>query len=685
MIINEKIMLKNLFCTSCAGKIETAIKKMPELESAEYNFSTQILKISFKNNYKRDKILEKIKNIVDSIEDGVEVFYLTEPIENTTSSNKKELIFLIVSSTLFITSFFINNNLKILFIILSYIISGHSIILKSVKNILKGDFMDENFLMTIATLGAFSIKEYPEAAGVMLFYQIGEFMQDLAVNSSRKSIQDLLNIKANYANLFKDNKIIKVTPEELQINDIIIVKNGETVPTDGEIIEGESYFDTSSLTGEYVKKHLKIGDSVLSGFINNDKTIKLKVKKMFTDSTVAKILELVEDATSKKAKTEKFITKFAKYYTPFVVYSALMIAFIVPLFAGNFSTWFYRALVFLVVSCPCALVVSIPLGFFAGIGRNSKNGVLIKGGNYLELLSEVDTIIFDKTGTLTKGEFKVVEINGDILEIAAYAENYSNHPIAKAIVKEYNKEIDITKIQEHKEIAGYGISAKIFSKNILVGNKKLMDKYNISTPNLNKNGTIIYVAINNEFKGYIVIDDIIKTESFDTMKSLKNNKIKTIMLTGDSEKVANYVSDKLNIEKYYAELLPHEKADKFKEIKTNNNKVAFVGDGINDAPVLAMADVGIAMGGIGSDAAIASADIVLMDDNPYKIIESIKISKFTKNIIIQNIIFALSTKFLVLILSLFGLANMWFAVFADVGVALLAVLNSTRILRKKIN
>ncbi|TDT72567.1 Cd2+/Zn2+-exporting ATPase [Hypnocyclicus thermotrophus] len=683
MIINEKVMLKNLFCSSCATKIENNIKKMPELESAEYNFSTQILKISFKNIYKREKILEKIKNIVDTIEDGVDVFYLNEANNNVNTSNKKKLILLILSTTLFISSFFINNNFKIIFIILSYIISGYPIIIKSIKNIQKGDFMDENFLMTIATLGAFSIKEYPEAAGVMLFYQIGEFMQDLAVNSSRKSIQDLLNIKATYANLFKNETIIKVSPEELKISDIIIVKNGETIPADGEIIEGKSYFDTSSLTGEYVKKYLKTGDNVLSGFINTDRTVKIKIKKMFTDSTIAKILELVEDAASKKAKTEKFITKFAKYYTPFIVYSALVIAFIIPLFLGNFSTWFYRALIFLVVSCPCALVVSIPLGFFAGIGRNSKNGVLIKGGNYLELLSELDTIIFDKTGTLTKGEFKVVEITGDILEITAYAENYSNHPIAEAIIKKYNKKIDINKIQKHQEIAGYGISAKIFNKSVLVGNKKLMQKYNVSIPKINKNGTIIYTAINNEFQGYIIIDDIIKTESFNTIKSLKSNNISTIMLTGDSEKVANYVSTKLSIDKYYADLLPHEKAKIFKEIKNKKNKVAFVGDGINDAPVLAMSDVGIAMGGIGSDAAIASADIVLMDDNPYKIIEAIKISKFTKNIILQNIIFALSTKILVLILSLFGVANMWFAIFADVGVALLAILNSTRILKEK--
>ena len=558
--------------------------------------------------------------------------------------------------------------------------------------------------MSIATIGAFLIGEYPEAVAVMLFYQLGEFFQNMAVYKSRNSIVDLMNIKPDYANLKVNNSIEKVSPESVKIGDLIIVKPGEKVPLDGKIIEGNSTFDTSTLTGESIPRDIISGDEVLSGYINISSLITIKVSKPFYESTISKILDLVENATSKKSKTEQFITKFARYYTPSVVIIALIIAFIPPFIVQNttFSEWFYRALVFLVISCPCALVISIPLGFFGGIGSASKHGILIKGANYLEALNNVDTIVMDKTGTLTKGIFKVTEINlsnnlkenftkNKLLKYVAHAESFSNHPIAKSIVNEYEKDgniIDKNILTDFKEISGYGVKVKIEEDNIVVGNLQLMKLENILLDEKESLGTTVYIGINGNYIGNILIADEIKEDSASAIINMKDNGIKNItMLTGDTKNIGESIAKKLNIDKVYAELLPHQKVEKlediFKENNNNKNKIAFVGDGINDAPVLARADIGIAMGGLGSDAAIEAADIVIMNDEPSKIVTSIKIAKNTRKIVWQNITFTLIIKIIVLILGAGGIASIWEAVFADVGVALLAILNATRIIKKK--
>ena len=612
---------------------------------------------------------------------------------------KKRGIKIIISAILFVLALvipfsneWINNGL----FIISYLVVGCEILKKAVRNIFRGKVFDENFLMAVATIGAFAIGEFPEAVAVMLFYQVGELFQSYAVDKSRKSIASLMDIRPDYANIEKDGKIEKVDPDEVKIGDIIIVKTGEKIPLDGVVVEGTSSLDTMALTGESVPRVVKTEDEVLSGCINKDGLLKIRVTKEFGESTVSKILDLVENASSKKSKSENFITKFAKYYTPTVVIIAVLLAFIPPIILKDFSTfsvWLYRALSFLVVSCPCALVISIPLSFFGGIGGASKMGILIKGSNYLEALANTETVVFDKTGTLTEGIFEVQDIyaegieKDELLRIVAHAENYSNHPIAKSVKKAYNKEIDEKIIKNPQELSGKGIWAKIDEKDILVGNEKLMLEEKIDFKKCDEVGTILYVAIDKKYVGYVLIADKIKQDSPKTIRELKAMNIKeTVMLTGDKKEVGEYVAKKLNMDKVYTELLPDGKVEKVEELlkqKSEKGKLVFVGDGINDAPVLTISDIGVAMGGLGSDAAIEAADIVIMTDETSKISKAIKLSKKTMRIVRENIIFAIFVKIAVLVLTAFGASTMWEAVFADVGVSVIAIINALRMLNIK--
>lgn len=603
---------------------------------------------------------------------------------------------IVLAILLFITAMLFTHStiLKCTVLGISYLVAGYDILIKALKNIIKGKVFDENFLMGIATLGAIGIKEYPEAVMVMVLYQIGEYLQDKAVEKSQNSITELMDIRPDYANIEKNGDLTKIPPYEVKIGDTIIVKTGEKIPLDGIIIDGTATLDTSALTGESRPREVKIGDEAISGCINTNGLLKIRVTKEYGQSTVSKILDLVENASSKKTKTENFITKFAKIYTPVVVLAALFLAILPPLiFGSNFSVWINRALTFLVISCPCALVISVPLGFFAGIGGASKCGILVKGSSYLELLSKPETIVFDKTGTLTQGCFKVVKIvqqegttKEELLELTAYAESYSNHPIALSIKKAYDKSIDKNKISEISEIAGNGVRAEINGCSILVGNENLLKNHNISYQKANETGTIVYTAKNSKFLGYIVISDKLKEDAQKAIIELKKLKLQTVMLTGDTEESGLTVAKELNIDKAYTQLLPIDKVDKIEDIieqKTKNKSVIFVGDGINDAPVLTRADVGIAMGGLGSDAAIEAADVVIMDDKPTKVATAIKNAKQTLTIVKENIAFALGIKVLFLILGAFGFVTMWGAVFADVGVTLIAVLNSLRALKIK--
>ena len=577
--------------------------------------------------------------------------------------------------------------------IASYLIVGLEIVLKAIRNITRGKVFDENFLMAVATIGAFGIGEFPEAVAVMLFYQVGELFQSYAVDKSRKSISSLMDIRPDYANVKRENEVLKVSPEEVKIGELIVVKPGEKVPLDGVIEEGKSMLDTSSLTGESMPQDVSAGDSVLSGCINKSGLLTIKVTKEFGESTVSKILDLVENASSKKSKSENFITKFAKYYTPAVVIIAVLLAIVPPIIIKGavFTDWLYRALTFLVVSCPCALVISIPLGFFGGIGGASKKGILVKGSNYLEAIAQTEIVVFDKTGTLTQGNFEVQKIEAvdiekeELLELAAYAENHSNHPISLSVKDAYKNKIDMQKITQTEEIAGLGVKAVIDGKKVLVGNDKLMVESGIEYKKSTDIGTILYVAIDNKFAGCIVIADKIKGDSKKTIEILKENNIKkTVMLTGDKKQVGEHVADILGLDEVYTELLPDGKVKKVEELlkqKSEKGKLVFVGDGINDAPVLALADIGIAMGGLGSDAAIEAADVVIMTDEPSKIGNAIQISKKTMRIVRENIIFSLVVKIAVLILTACGLSTMWEAVFADVGVSIIAILNSLRALR----
>ena len=609
---------------------------------------------------------------------------------------KEKLYRIICSSILLIIAVILKNVNNIVSIILfgvSYLVIGYDILLKAIKNIKRGRIFDENFLMAFATIGAICINELAEAVTVMLFYQIGELFQDYAVNKSRKSIIELMDIRPDYANVIREDKHIKINPTLVKVGEIILVKPGEKIPLDGIVVEGTSMLNTLALTGESVPRRVSVNDEVLSGCINNDGILKIKVTKNFNNSTVSKILDLVENASSRKSNSENFISKFAKYYTPIVVIIAVILAIFPPLILNqSFSIWIYRALSFLVVSCPCALVVSIPLSFFAGLGSSSQIGVLVKGSNYLEALSNVNVIVCDKTGTLTEGVFEVQEISpvdiskDELLMYATYAESFSNHPISLSLKNSYDKKINTKKITDTKEISGKGVYAKIEGKDILVGNEKLMNEYKIKFKKSNFIGTIIYVAIDNKYSGYIGISDKIKDDSYKAIKLFKINNInKIIMLTGDKDEISKNVYNELKLDGYYSELLPQDKVKIVEDLtkeKSNEDKLLFIGDGINDAPVLALSDIGVAMGGIGSDAAIEAADVVIMTDEISKIADAIDISKKTMKIVKENILFAISVKIIVLILSMLGIVTMWSAVFSDVGVSVLAILNALRILKK---
>lgn len=685
--------------------MEVGIKSLDGIEEVSIDFVSKRLSLKIRQDADIHIIIEKVSTIVNRIESDVILVpekghrhEAKDDHDHEHSINKADFIKFMIGIVLYLVAiiFKFTDTIELIIYFAAYLMVGSEVLLKSIKNIARGQVFDENFLMSIATIGAFAIGEYPEGVAVMLFYQIGEFFQDAAVNNSRKSIKALMDIRPDYANLKIGDEIKKVSPEEIKVGDIIIIKPGEKVPVDGKVIEGNSMVDTTALTGESIPRDINIGDDILSGFINKNGLLTVEVTKEFGESTVSKILDLVQNASSKKAPTENFITKFARYYTPAVVFIALGLAVIPPLIieGATFADWLYRALIFLVVSCPCALVISIPLGFFGGIGGASKNGILIKGSNYLEALYYVDTVVFDKTGTLTKGVFKVTELNisngfekDEILEYAAYAESYSTHPIALSIVKDYGKEIDKSDIQEYDEISGLGIKTIIKAREVLIGNRRLMEKENIGYVDSDIIGSIVHIAIDKKYAGYIVISDELKQDSKKTIEGLRNLGIKKIvMLTGDIKAVGEKIGKELGLDEVHAELLPDQKVKKLEELERQKNakgKLAFVGDGINDAPVLARADIGIAMGGLGSDAAIEAADIVIMTDEPSKLVSAIRIARRTRKIVWQNIIFAMVVKAVVLILGAGGLATMWEAVFADVGVAVVAILNAMRVINIK--
>lgn len=685
-----KIHVRGLDCASCAQKIEDAIANVNGVQDASLNFSSSILFV--KSNMDDTRLLEVLQKVTDKVEPGVQLSINKQKENTKTSLFKSEGLRLIMSVTIFIIAIILQEESYAFYLFaLSYIVSGGKVVLTAIRNILKGEIFDENFLMSIATIGAFAIGDYKEGVAVMIFYEIGELFQSYAVNRSRKSISSLMNIRADFAMKIVDGKEVKVTPEEVHVNDIIQIRAGERVPLDGILVSGESSLDTSALTGESLPRDVQVNDEVLAGSVNISGLIQLRVNKEFSESTVSRILELVENAGSKKAPMEKFITKFARIYTPVVVILALMLLIIPMMFIEDavFYDMLYRSLTFLIVSCPCALVVSIPLGMFAGIGGASKQGILIKGGNYLEALSDVETVVFDKTGTLTKGSFhveKIVPTNGDeqeLLQIGAYGESYSNHPIAISIVKAYGEAIQQERLDEFSEIAGNGIQVRIDGKLTYLGNTKLMDAHQIKYSEASEIGTVVHIA-QETYLGYIVISDEIKETSAAAIQALKAQGIKKcIMLSGDRDEVAQAVGNKLHLDKVYSQLLPGDKVTKIEEILADkaNGKVAFVGDGMNDAPVLARADIGVAMGGIGSDAAIEASDIVLMKDDPKALAVAMHISKRTKRILWQNIVFSLVVKIGILILTVFGYSTMWMGVFADVGVTLLAVINSMRALK----
>ncbi|SFJ11408.1 Cd2+/Zn2+-exporting ATPase [Terrisporobacter glycolicus] len=692
-------LLKGIDCASCATKIESELKKIDGVNNSSVNFTTSKLEVELQESKNNEITINKIKNKIKVIEPKIN-FIDDKKINNqeeTEEESKWEIVSLVIGAIIFFIAIIFNNSplWEFVLFITSYVLLGGDVVLKAVKNIFRGKVFDENFLMAVATIGAFAIKQYPEGVAVMLFYKVGESFQSYAVNKSRRSITSLMDIRPDYANLKVNNQSKKVSPEDVNIGDIIIVKAGEKIPLDGVVVQGKSMINTSALTGESVPVKVEAGSNVLSGSINNNGVLEIEVSKPFEESTVSKILDLVENAARNKAETENFITKFAKYYTPAVVIVALGLAIIPPLlFKYSWTDWIYRALVFLVVSCPCGLVISIPLGFFSGIGTASKNGLLIKGSNYLEALSKTETVVFDKTGTLTKGVFKVTQIHNEenipkesLLEYAAYAEYYSNHPIGLSIVKAYEKEINKNDIADYNEISGHGLSVTIKGKKVLAGNGKLMNKENIKYKEVSEVGTIVHIAVDNKYYGYIIISDEIKSDSKKTIQGLRNIGVKKlVMLTGDSKVVAQNVAKELDLDVVEAELLPDQKVEKVEKLykeKSKKGVLVFVGDGINDAPVLAIADVGVAMGGLGSDAAIEAADVVIMNDEPSKLIDGINIAKRTQNIVWQNIVLALIVKFIVLLLGALGFANMWEAVFADVGVTLIAVINSIRIMRYK--
>ncbi len=696
--------IEGLDCANCAAKIEVQLNKTDGIEEARVDFLSRKLTLSLSSLANKSEMIQKTQKIIDKIEPGVKIHELSKE-ENDDHDhdhgegvNLKEMLRLIVGILIFVGVLFVSKS-SIFYLpmfIISYLLIGGEVVFRAFRNILRGKVFDENFLMTIATIGAFAVGEYPEAVAVMLFYQVGELFQDIAVNRSRRSIKKLMSIRPDVAYVKKGNEVQEIKVEEVNVDDIIVIKPGERVPLDGIIIDGDSSLDTKALTGESVPMNVTVGEQVLSGCININGLLTVKVTKLASESTVAKVLELVETATSKKAPTEKFITKFARVYTPIVTLAAVLLAIVPPLFiqGATFEEWLYRALIFLVISCPCALVVSIPLGFFGGIGAASKNGILVKGGNYLEALNEIEIAVFDKTGTLTEGSFKVTQVNAvndiskdELLEKTAYVESFSNHPIALSVVKEYNKSINQEIVSDIKEISGHGIKAKVNTAEVLVGNARLMERENISFEESSALGSILYIAINNKYVGNIVVSDQIKKDSKEAIKLLKALGIKkTVMLTGDKRAVATSVGKELGLDEVHAELLPEDKLNKVEELlkhKSKRGKLFFVGDGINDTPVLARADIGIAMGGLGADAAIDVADVVIMTDEPSKIATAVRIAKRTRKIVWQNIIFALGVKVFFLVLGAFGIATMWEAVIADVGVSLIAILNAMRVLKYK--
>lgn len=698
--LKKQFYLEGLCCANCAAKIENKVNELEEIETANLDFVTKKLTVQIYEKCDAELTQNKIVGIVKNIEDEVKVIDIdksSDHEEEEEETSKADIIRFGIGVLIFIVAyaFKLPKTIDIILYVVSYIVVGGDVLLRSIKNIGKGQIFDENFLMAVATIGAFAIKEYPEAVSVMIFYQIGEFLQDAAVEKSRKSISALMDIKPQFANLIRDEKVLKVSPDEVLVEDIILVKPGEKIPLDGLVVEGESMLDTSAVTGEAVPRRVESQSEVFSGSINKEGLLKVKVTKIFKDSTVSKILDLVENAASKKAVTEKFITKFARYYTPTVVCIALILAIVPPLVIKDavFSSWIYRALVFLVASCPCAIILSVPLSFFGGIGSASKKGILVKGGNYIEALKNIDTVVFDKTGTLTEGKFNVNKIQtyndfskDELLEYAAYVESFSNHPIALSICSAYGKNIEKSSITNYKEVSGFGVQAEISGKAACIGNANFMkqNKVDVSKVNLDEVfGTVVHAAVDGVYAGYIVISDNIKKDTIKAIEQLKSIGIKTVMLTGDSKKPASIVASKIGIDEVFSELLPQDKVQKIEEMysKKPDSKIAFVGDGINDAPVLARADVGISMGSVGSDAAVEASDVVIMNDELHKIYTAIKIAKKTNRVVWQNIVFAIGVKVIVLVLGALGYANIWEAVFADTGVSLIAVVNSLRVLK----
>ena len=707
--VTKKYLLKGLDCPNCSAKIEKEVGELEGVALSEVNLMKQTLTVSMDHN-KAASMLDMVTTIVHSHEPDVEVS--EQKADTSVAPDKKEktpvysdddkklTIRLISGAVIYavgmgLTLFgHVSLPVELGVLIVAYIILGWDVVWQAVKNITRGQIFDEHFLMSLSTIGAFAIGEYPEAVAVMLFYQVGEFFQSLAVKRSRKSISDLMDIRPDSATVRRNGELVVVAPETVSIGELIVVKPGEKIPLDGIVTEGESMLDTRALTGESVPRSIRKGEEALSGCVNQSGALTIKVTKSFGESTVTKIIDLVENASSRKAPTENFITTFARYYTPIVVGMAAILAIIPPvILGGGWSEWLRRGFVFLIVSCPCALVISIPLTFFGGIGAASKRGVLVKGSNYLEALNKVSVVVFDKTGTLTKGVFKVVDITVEfgftkeqVLEYAAQAESYSNHPIAKSIQEAFGKTIDQSVLSGYEEISGHGIRVLIGGKRVLAGNSKLMDSEKVSYAACQSAGTKVYIAVDGRYAGCIVIADEVKDDSQNAIASLKKIGVeKTVMLTGDDEKIGKAVAEQLGLDEYYAQLLPDQKVEKLEYLdqhKTKGSKLVFVGDGINDAPVLARADVGIAMGGLGSDAAIEAADVVLMTDEPSKLVDAIDVAKATKRIVMQNIIIALGIKSVFLILGALGIAGMWEAVFGDVGVTIIAVLNAMRILKK---
>lgn len=704
-----RLELRGLTCANCAAKIEHQVNELPEVKEGTMDLMNQKLHINLKNSEHMSTVVSKTTSIVKALEPEVEVI----PITGDSGSKKEEktkffsavkeyamnnkLVMVGFALFIFVIVLQLPKTVEVPIYLISYLLVGGKVVLTAIKNILKGQVFDEHFLMATATVGALLLGEFPEAVAVMVFWQIGEAFQDYAVNNSRKNIKGLLDLKAEFANLITSEGLKKVDPQVVKVGDIVVVKPGEKVPLDGVVIKGKAMMDTSSLTGESVPRKVRIEDDVLSGYINKDSVIEVKVTKPLSESTASRILDLVENASAKKSKTEQFITRFARYYTPVVVILAAIIGFVVPLVlpGADFASWIERALIFLVVSCPCGLVISIPLGFFGGIGAASNHGILVKGGNYLETLNSVTHVVFDKTGTLTKGVFSVTDVitkesftREELIKLSAYVELHSNHPIAKSIRQAYGEHIDENLVEDFKEISGQGITATVEGKKIAVGNAKLMNTLNLNADVPKVSATIVHVAIDGVYAGYMAISDELKEDVMNLTSQLHKAGIKkAIMLTGDHESIAKEIATKLQLDDYRAELLPGDKVDEFERIKESVGKkerVAFVGDGINDAPVLARADIGMSMGGVGSDAAIEASDVVIMTDEPKKIVEAKLIANKTKVIVWQNIVFALGIKVGVLLLATLGMTNMWMAIFADVGVALLAILNASRILRTRI-